>query len=141
MVFASDVMRKSNVIVPRDVVLKPNDSLTEFSKVVSQMTFLDYFNEIFAQYYEARYPDETNDDLKYRATLYNIRDYLETSKKIGVMHNENDIILAPGEIDFFREVFGDRAKIYPKGGHCGNMDYPDNVEYMTRFFLGTGGES
>ncbi len=50
------------------------------------------------------------------------------------MHNENDVILAPGEIDFFRRVFGDRAKIYPTGGHCGNIDYRDNVAHMVNVF-------
>ena len=141
MVFTSDVMRKSNVIVPRDVVLEPNDSLTEFGKAVTRMTFLDYFNEIFAPYYQQLEPDLTTEELKQRASLHHIRGYLESADKIGVVHNQNDIILAPGEIDFFREVFGDRAHIYPRGGHCGNMDFPENVDYMTRFFLGTGGES
>ena len=50
------------------------------------------------------------------------------------MHNANDLILAPGEIDFFPRVFGTRAKIYPKGGHCGNMDYTDNVAHMINVF-------
>jgi hypothetical protein len=50
------------------------------------------------------------------------------------MHNEDDIILAPGEIDFFKEVFGTRAKIYPTGGHCGNMQYKLWVQDMLDFF-------
>ena len=33
---------------------------------------------------------------------------------------------------------GDRMTIYPKGGHCGNMGYPTNVNDMLAF-LGTGG--
>ncbi len=134
MVFTSDVMRKTNVIVPRDVVLTPTDSLSDFGKVATRMNFVDYFNEIFAQYYQAREPSVTKDELKRRASLHAIRDYLANSPKIGVVHNEDDIILAPGEIDFFREVFGERAHIYPRGGHCGNMDYPDNVAYMVGFF-------
>ena len=61
---------------------------------------------------------------------------LRSAKKITVMHNADDIILEPGEIDFFKEVFGDRATIYPVGGHCGNMDYPDNVTHMVAAFTG-----
>jgi len=48
--------------------------------------------------------------------------------------NENDFILASGEIDYLRQVFQDRGKFYPKGGHCGNMDYKDNVAYMIDYF-------
>ena len=60
-------------------------------------------------------------------SLRSIEDYLRNSKKITVMHNADDIILEPGEIDFFSDVFGDRATIFPLGGHCGNMNYRDNV--------------
>ena len=48
------------------------------------------------------------------------------------MHNLDDVILDEGEIDFFPRVFGDRAKLYPLGGHCGNMQYVDNVSHMLR---------
>ena len=134
MIFTSDVMRKTGVIVPRDVTLTSTDSLTDFSIVTARMSFVDYFNDIYAQYWMAREPGVTKEDLKGRASLEFIRGYLERANKIGVMHNEDDIILAPGEINFFRDVFRDRAKIYPKGGHCGNMEYPDNVAYMVNFF-------
>jgi hypothetical protein len=50
------------------------------------------------------------------------------------MGNEDDLILAPGDIAFLKSVFGSRAKIYPIGGHCGNMSYRENVEYMIKFF-------
>ena len=50
------------------------------------------------------------------------------------MHNLDDIILEPGQIDFFPRVFGDRARIYPRGGHCGNMDFRDNVAHMVNVF-------
>jgi hypothetical protein len=70
----------------------------------------------------------------YDTSLNSIADYLRSAKKISVVHNEDDIILAPGEIDFFRDTFQSRAHIYPKGGHCGNMAYKDNVDYMINYF-------
>ena len=57
------------------------------------------------------------------------------------MHNIDDIILEPGEIDFVPRVFGDRAKIYPRGGHCGNMEYRDNVAHMVSVFAQWSGET
>ena len=32
------------------------------------------------------------------------------------------------------DVFGARATIYPHGGHCGNLDYRQNVEDMLARF-------
>jgi len=67
-------------------------------------------------------------------SLASIEPYLRKAGKIGLVSNEDDLILAPGEVDYFRRVFGSRAKIYPSGGHCGNMDYKDNIEYVLNFF-------
>ena len=39
-----------------------------------------------------------------------------------------------GEIDWLVDVFGDRAKIWPRGGHCGNMAYKENVDHMLAVF-------
>jgi hypothetical protein len=31
-------------------------------------------------------------------------------------------------------VFGDRAKIWPRGGHLGNLEYRENIQWMLDFF-------
>jgi hypothetical protein len=31
-------------------------------------------------------------------------------------------------------LLGDRLTTYPLGGHCGNIDYQENVEHMLDFF-------
>ena len=75
-------------------------------------------------------------DLIQKMSLNYIEDYLRTSPKLGLIHNEDDIILQPGEIDYLRDVFGSRAHIFPHGGHCGNMAYSDNTAAMIEFFSG-----
>ncbi|RLB73436.1 MAG: hypothetical protein DRH03_03215 [Deltaproteobacteria bacterium] len=43
---------------------------------------------------------------------------------------------AEGDIKYFKQVFGKRAKIFPRGGHCGNMDYDEllhNVKFTGDF--------
>lgn len=56
--------------------------------------------------------------------------YLASSAKIGVITNEDDFILAPGELDYLRRVFGSRLKVYPRGGHLGNLEYRDNMAFL-----------
>jgi hypothetical protein len=51
-----------------------------------------------------------------------------------VMTNENDFILTREELDYLRQLFGERAKIYPRGGHLGNLEYKENLAYMVEFF-------
>jgi hypothetical protein len=134
MIFTSDVVTNTGYIKPKNLVLTTADSTTDYFIVSARTTFLDYFNQMFYPYFHARQPDLTKKALIDSESLQSIEDYLKNTKKIGLVHNEDDIILAPGEIDFFRRTFGSRAKIYPNGGHCGNMIYKENVDYMIEFF-------
>jgi hypothetical protein len=71
-----------------------------------------------------------------QVSLYALKDYLTSSKKIAVMHNADDVILGPGDLGFLRKTFGDRLTVYPYGGHCGNMNYRVNSDAMLEFFRG-----
>ena len=134
LVFVSDVMTNYGFVKPKEVILDRHSNLQVYRQVVSRLGFTDYFHEYFYPYYRDHENVGERDAFMQTASLSYISDYLRNSPKISVMHNEDDIILEPGEINFFREVFGDRAKIYPYGGHCGNMSYRDNVAHMIDTF-------
>jgi hypothetical protein len=134
MVFASDVMTDYGFVKPRGMKLDRYSDLATFRRVVYRLGFTDYYHEYFYPYYRDNENVGSRDAFIKSESLTHIEDYLRNSPKISVIHNEDDIILEPGEIDFFRDVFGDRAKIYPYGGHCGNMSYRDNVAHMINTF-------
>ena len=136
LLFTSDVLTRSGVVVRRNVSLWSTDSLTDYFKVSVRVGFLDYIDHLLHPFFERRRPGVRLEQLIEESSLRSIEGYLRSSDKIGLMTNEDDIILAPGEIDFFRSVFGSRAKIYVKGGHCGNLPYRDNVADMIAFFKG-----
>lgn len=138
LVFTSDVMTDFGYVKPKGLELGPYADLTVYEEVLSRLGFTDYFHEFFYPYYKADYPNISRDEFISAISLVTIADYLRATPKITVMHNENDIILQPGEINFFNEVFGERATIYPYGGHCGNMDYRDNVAHMVATFTDGG---
>jgi hypothetical protein len=134
MVFTSDVMTNAGLIVPKNLVLGSADSLYEYFRATSTTTFVDYFDELLFPYYKAKYPELTQERAIEIVSLHNIQAYLEKSPKIGLMGNEDDLILTPQDLNFLKYVFGSRAKLYPYGGHCGNMSYTENVDYMLNFF-------
>ena len=134
MIFTSDIMTHSNLIVPRDLELSPLDSLNEYATVVFRTPFVAYFDQLFVPYFQKRQPGLTRQQLIDAMSLKAIEGYLKSATKIGLMHNADDVIMEPGEVDELARIFGDRAQIYPTGGHCGNMEFPDNVGYMTHFF-------
>lgn len=140
LVFTSDVVADYGYIKPKGLELDRYSSLTPYNEVASRLGFTDYYHEFFYPYYKAEDPDKTRDEFIAAISLTEIADYLGSTEKITVMHNADDIILEPGEINFFAEVFGDRATIYPAGGHCGNMNYRDNVAHMVAAFTNGGNQ-
>ena len=134
MVFTTDVLTKAGYVVPKNLVLRRHDNVRDYAKVLSRLSFLDYFHGIFLPHFQAKDPNVTEAELIKTLSLRSLDDYLRNSEKFGLIGNEDDLILLPGEIDYLRDLFGSRATIFPHGGHCGNMAYPDNVSAMVGFF-------
>lgn len=135
MIFVSDVFNNLGYLVPKDTTLTKTTSLTNYSKSARRIGFSDYVNEVYVPYFtqaSAMTPQQVID----ASSLLSIKDYLQNSDKIAMMHNEDDPILQSGEIEQLKSLFPNRAKVYPYGGHCGNMEYIDNVAYMVDFFNG-----
>jgi len=136
MIFAADIMNGGGFITPKNAEFTNSTSLTPYAMVAYRTSFPDYFHEYFYPIFREREPGLKEQELIERMSLRQIDPYLRSSGKISLIHNEDDIIMAPGEIDYLRQVFGDRAMIYPTGGHCGNMNHPDVVRFFVNFFKG-----
>ena len=130
MIFASDVMTHGGYVVPKNRELKNSDSLEDYFWTTLHLSFLDYFNEYFFPYFQKRRPGLTREELLDALSIKSIENYLASSPKIGVITNEDDFILAPGDLDYLRRVFGPRLKVYPHGGHLGNLEYRDNMAFL-----------
>jgi hypothetical protein len=136
MIFSSDVMTNSGYVVPKNRVLTTTDSLFDYFLVSTHLSFFDYFNEYMYPYFLSKRPGLTKQALIDSLSLKSIEAYLKSSAKFGMMTNENDFILTKAELDYLRKLFGERAKIYPRGGHLGNLEYKENLAYMVAFFTG-----
>jgi hypothetical protein len=134
MMITADIMNGGGYIIPENRIPTRNDSFTDYAKVTFRIAFLDYFKELFVPYFKARNPNLTEQALIEMESLQHIEHYLQQAEKIGVVTNADDIILAPGELDYMRKLFGSRAMIYPNGGHCGNMGDRAHVKYTTDYF-------
>ncbi len=134
MIFTSDVMSNFGLIVPKNRVLGSAESLTDYFKVTNQTSFIDYFDEFLYPYSQSRNPGLTKAVLIESTSLRSIEPYLRNTPKIVLMGNEDDLILTPEDLAFLKDVFGSRAKIFPYGGHLGNMTFRDNIAYMINVF-------
>lgn len=131
--FTADVMSRSGYLVPADRQLRISSSLTPYFDAGVRRGFISYFEELLYPYYHARNPDLTKQQIIIEASLEYIQPFLTQSDNVGLVTNEDDVILAPGDIDFLRRTFAGRATIFPNGGHCGNMQDPHVVAAFVRF--------
>lgn len=134
MVFTSDVMTRAGYIVPKDKVFGAHENLTYYARASHLVSFQEYIEQMLIPGLHARYPDKTRDDFIQESSLNSIEDFLKTNANIHAVTNANEIILAPGELDYLEKTFGDRLTVYPGGGHCGNMNHKANVDDMVNFF-------
>ena len=131
--FISDFMTRSYVYTKNPEKVNKYTNMKEYFKAVNFATFEDYVNKIGFPYYKKHNKDYAIEDLKREASLKVIEDYLRTSPKIAAVTNADELILNEKDFAFLKDVFKDRLVIYPKGGHCGNMFYKENVDVMLKF--------
>jgi hypothetical protein len=134
MIFTSDVMTNGGYVVPKNRVLEFNDDLTDYMRISNHLSFIDYFNEYFYPYMKKNRPGLTKEELISSLGLKSIEGYLKGNAKFSAMTNENDFILSAADRDYLRQLFGERTRVYPAGGHLGNLEYAENMAYMVDFF-------
>ena len=134
--FTSDLINRRGLITPPKYPISEGTSLTPFLRRALQCDFDCYLTEQVIPMWRARTDGGSLLQLVDQVSLYGIKDYLQNSPKISVMHNADDVILGPGDLGFLRKTFGDRLTVYPYGGHCGNLNYRVNSDAMLEFFRG-----
>jgi pimeloyl-ACP methyl ester carboxylesterase len=74
------------------------------------------------------------DELNARNGLAATKTTLENNRNFFLMHNLDDFLLTDRDIAFLENTFGDRAIIYPHGGHLGNLWYSRNQKDILAIF-------
>ncbi|HEY8094621.1 MAG TPA: alpha/beta hydrolase, partial [Methylobacter sp.] len=67
-------------------------------------------------------------------SMRGMKSTLENNQTVFLMHNLDDILVSAEDIAYLEKIFGDRAMIYPHGGHLGNLWYPENKEHILDVF-------
>lgn len=132
--FTSDLINRRGLITPPKFPMTDATSLTPFFKRALQCDFECYMEDQLIPLWRSQNEGKDLPQLINDISLYALEDYLHDSQKILVMHNADDLILGPGDLGFLRRTLGDRLLVYPRGGHCGNINYQVNSQAMLEFF-------
>jgi predicted alpha/beta-fold hydrolase len=137
MIFGVDVYNQLGFIVPKNQVakLRPASRISGYAKIAHRLGFNDYIEQFYIPIFNKK-TGMSRQELINQSSLESIKDYLQNTTTIGMMHNIDDPILQAGEIDTLKALFPERSIIYPLGGHLGNLEFKDNVLDMLDFFQG-----
>ena len=136
MIFALDVSFNAGAITYKNHIIDKFESLTHSMHRASDITFGDYFDGAMLPRAQRLDSATTKADLIHRYSLHAIEGYLKSSDKVYLVTNQDDIILQAGELEYLQSIFAERAKIFPRGGHCGNIDRLSFFEYLHAQFQG-----
>ncbi len=107
------------------------ENMGKYLEKINFAGFESYLKKIALPYYQEQYSkDFTLQDIAKFSDLKVIEGYLKTAKNVYVVTNKDELILTPANLKFLENTFKGRIKVYPYGGHCGNMYYKENVDYM-----------
>lgn len=132
--FTSDLINRRGAVIPPRYPMDEGTSLTPFFKRALLCDFQCYMREQLIPFWRKLDGGGSLLQLIDQTSLYALQDYLAGSAKIAVFHNRDDLILGPGDLGFLRRTLGARLTLFPRGGHCGNMNYRVNTQAMLEFF-------
>ncbi|KEI73009.1 hypothetical protein GV64_21860 [Endozoicomonas elysicola] len=138
MVFTADIMNRTGLIVPEGQPITVTESRTPFFHRSMHWNFQQYLERLLLpslNLHRRQQGDSllTRKDAFLQSSLPVLERWLKKSKNIGVMHNADDLIIDQEGLSFIYDTFGQRAKIYPYGGHMGNLQFSANVQDMVGF--------
>ena len=98
---------------------------------ISEFGFKGYLEKLVIPHFAGKYPKLT-DMIKHVNFNYVRKEVLENNK-VFLMHNADDFLVDADHLTYLQELFGPaRSKIYPLGGHLGNLWFEQNQNDMLR---------
>jgi len=118
------------------VLKTPRDQAKKRLQEAKGLTFSDYSKKIAVPLWklQAAEPQADAESFWKRGSLAPILERLRGYSAVQFMHNADDFIATTKSIEDLKHGLGDQVTLYPYGGHLGNLWYPQNKEYVLRFF-------
>ena len=88
-------------------------------------TFSDFCEIATVPYYRKLYPEATTAQYFENESLLKIGPALARDRNVHVLHNENDFLVRPRDVQWLKNHFTGNAQIFERGGHLGNLWRPE----------------
>lgn len=133
--YVSDLINRRGLITAPDQRINDGTSLTPYFELALLCDFNCYLRDQLLPFWQQKYHrDGKLEQLIHEASLYSLEEHLRDNSNLAVMHNADDIILGDGDLEYLAAVLGARFRLYPRGGHLGNMAFHSNAADILEFF-------
>lgn len=130
-IYASQQVKDLGILKYKATKYKQNARLNE----ASQFSFADYMKLFVLPSAQQKMGVEySSEDLNRDSSLYQFEKMLKNDPRVFLVHSQDDFLLAPGDAQWLSQAFGPRAVIFPYGGHCGNIAFPQFAEFLNFIF-------
>ena len=126
----------TQVIHDQKVLTAPKDDKRKQLEEAKEFTLTKYNQLIAMPSWQKRIGDPQADLAAFieRGSLTPIVDRLRDNPKVNIVHNADDFLAERKAIEALKAAMGERMKVYPYGGHLGNLWYSENKEDALRLF-------
>lgn len=133
--YVSDLINRRGLITEPGQRISDGTSLTPYFELALLCDFNCYLRDQLLPFWQQKYREGGEiEQLIHETSLYALESHLQHNSNIAVMHNADDIILGEGDLEYLDRIFGPRLKLYPRGGHLGNMAFHRNAADILEFF-------
>lgn len=132
--YITDLLNNMGIYAEKGDTLGKFTNLFPYFQKVNFASFDDYLEKIAFPFYRDKVKlPISKENLIQLTDMSIIQNYLETSEKIAVVTNADELILTKENLKYLEDTFKDRLVVYPYGGHCGNMYFKPNVSLMLNY--------
>ena len=132
----AELIYVTQVIQDQRVLTAPRNDKRKRLEEAKDFTFTDYDRKIALPLWRRQkgYLQAEPQRFVQHGSLASIYDRLRDNPKVHIIHNADDFFAEKSSIEALKEALGDQVMLYPRGGHLGNLWYPENKEYVLKYF-------
>lgn len=130
-IFASQQIHDIGILKAKATRFKRNARYEE----AGHISFSTYMTRFVLPYFQPQNGDIFSlEDLNRESSLYQFADVIRHSEGLFLVHAQDDFLLKAGDVQWLKENFGPRAVIFPYGGHCGGIAFPQFGDVLKQVF-------
>lgn len=130
-IFATQQIKDRKMLQNPISTTDPNPRLKE----CEDWSFQEYIEKLLVpEISERRGHALSQEEMVQDTFIKGIESELKNDPSIFLMHNADDFIVNSEHLSYLQNVFGMRMRLYPHGGHVGNLWWPENLEAILGTF-------